>query len=225
LSSKTMVSGMSSPCGVAGSGAGMSSSTFWPARVLAAGSATGFPSTESAPVSINCFRRERDISGQDDASTRSRRSPAWLSLTVSVRRSSSAEEFVMTDVVPETPPPANRGLWMLVIGLGIAILIVIAAMIGLVIRRATTSPPEATQASAPALPAPAVAAPVPARPGEAIELNIDLGPGETVADARLENGTLLVRITSPGLDQLLLIDPATSRVMQRIRFNRAPEKR
>jgi len=131
----------------------------------------------------------------------------------------------MTDVVPETPPPANRGLWMLVIGLGIAILIVIAAMIGLAIRRATTTPPDAAMASAPALPAPVVAAAVPTRPGEAIELNIDLGPGETVADARLENGTLLVRITSPGVDQLLLIDPATSRVLQRIRFNRAPEKR
>ena len=41
----------------------------------------------------------------------------------------------MTDVVPETPPPANRGLWMLVIGLGIAILLVVAIMVGMAIRR------------------------------------------------------------------------------------------
>jgi hypothetical protein len=124
----------------------------------------------------------------------------------------------MPDVVPETPPPANRGLWMLVVGLGIAILIVIAAMIGLTIRRAMDKPDET--ASAPAIQAPAV----PSRPGEAMELNVTLGPGETLADARLENGSLLVRITAPGGDQLLIIDPASSRVLHRIRFNRNPEK-
>ncbi len=128
----------------------------------------------------------------------------------------------MTDVVPETPPPANRGLWMLVVGLGIAILIVIAAMIGLTIRRAMDKPEEA--ASAPAIPAPASAPAVPSRPGEAIELNFNLGPGETLADARLENGALLVRISAATGDQILIIDPASSRVLHRIRFNRAPEK-
>jgi len=129
----------------------------------------------------------------------------------------------MTDVVPETPPPANRGLWMLVIGLGIAILIVIAAMIGLTIRRAMDKP-EDTATSAPAIPAPASAVAVPSRPGEAIELNFNLGPGETLADAHLENGALLVRISAAAGDQLLIIDPASSRVLHRIRFNRAPEK-
>ena len=109
---------------------------------------------------------------------------------------------------------------MLVIGLGIAILIVIAAMIGLTIRRAMDKPDET--ASAPAIPAPAPAAP--SRPGEAMELNVTLGPGETLADARLENGSLLVRITAPSGDQLLIIDPASSRVLHRIRFNRNPEK-
>jgi hypothetical protein len=128
----------------------------------------------------------------------------------------------MSDVVPETPPPANRGLWMLVIGLGIAILIVIAAMIGLAIRRAsnTAEPAQAASTQPSPVPIPAAAA----RPGEAIELNIELAPGETLADARLENGTLLVRTTAATGDQLLLIDPASSRVLHRIRFNRAPEK-
>lgn len=129
----------------------------------------------------------------------------------------------MTDVVPETPPPANRGLWMLVIGLGIAILIVIAAMIGLTIRRAMDKPEDAA-ASAPAIPAPASAPAGPSRPGEAIELNFNLGPGDTLADARLENGALLVRISAAAGDQILIIDPASSRVLHRIRFNRAPEK-
>lgn len=129
----------------------------------------------------------------------------------------------MSDVVPETPPPANRGLWMLVIGLGIAILIVIAAMIGLAIRRAsnTADPAQAASTQPSPVPIPAAAA---VRPGEAIELNIELAPGETLADARLENGTLLVRTTAATGDQLLLIDPASSRVLHRIRFNRAPEK-
>ncbi len=128
----------------------------------------------------------------------------------------------MTDVVPETPPPANRGLWMLVIGLGIAILIVIAAMIGLTIRRAMDKPEETASASA--IPAPASTTAAPSRPGEAIELNFNLGPGEALADAHLENGTLLVRISSASGDQLLVIDPANSRVLHRIRFNRAQEK-
>lgn len=128
----------------------------------------------------------------------------------------------MTDVVPETPPPANRGLWMLVIGLGIAILIVVAAMIGLAIRRATVDPQEAPSAAA--VPAPVASPTAAAGRGEAIELNINLAPGESVADARLENGTLVVRITSPDADQLLLIDPASSRVLNRIRFNRTTEK-
>ena len=129
----------------------------------------------------------------------------------------------MSDVVPETPPPANRGLWILVIGLGIAILIVIAAMIGLAIRRAsnTAEPAQAASTQPSPVPIPAAAA---ARPGEAIELDIELAPGETLADARLENGTLLVRTTAATGDQLLLIDPASSRVLHRIRFNRAPEK-
>ena len=112
---------------------------------------------------------------------------------------------------------------MLVIGLGIAILIVIAAMIGLAIRRAsnTAEPAQAASTQPSPVPIPAAAA---ARPGEAIELNIELAPGETLADARLENGTLLVRTTAATGDQLLLIDPASSRVLHRIRFNRAPEK-
>jgi hypothetical protein len=130
----------------------------------------------------------------------------------------------MSDVVPETPPPANRGLWMLVIGLGIAILIVIAAMIGLAIRRASNTAEPAQAASTQPSPVPIPAATAAARPGEAIELNIELAPGETLADARLENGTLLVRTTAATGDQLLLIDPASSRVLHRIRFNRAPEK-
>ena len=119
----------------------------------------------------------------------------------------------MTDVVPETPPPANRGLWMLVIGLGIAILLVVDAMIGKAIRRVWISPPPQA-ASAATLPQATF------RPGEALELNLDLEAGASVADARLEGRMLVVRITAPTSDQVLLIDHETSRVISRIRFNR-----
>jgi hypothetical protein len=120
----------------------------------------------------------------------------------------------MTDVVPETPPPANRGLWMLVIGLGIAILLVVAAMIGMAIRRVWMAPPPEAASAASTLPQATF------RPGEALELNLDLEAGASVADARLEGRMLVVRITAPTSDQVLLIDQETSRVISRIRFNR-----
>ena len=120
----------------------------------------------------------------------------------------------MTDVVPETPPPANRGLWMLVIGLGIAILLVVAIMVGMAIRRVwMPKKPEAVTTTS------EVAAPT-FRPGEAMELNLDLEAGASVTDARLEGRTLVVRITAPTSDQVFMIDRETSKVISRIRFNR-----
>ena len=100
---------------------------------------------------------------------------------------------------------------MLVIGLGIAILIVVAAMIAMAIRNMIRK-------DAPA-PAPQVQAEV-LKPGEIPELNVDLDPGASVADARLDGTTLVVRITAPIGDQVLIIDPSTSKVISRIRFNR-----
>jgi len=122
----------------------------------------------------------------------------------------------MTDVVPETPPPANRGLWMLVIGLGIAILLVVAIMVGMAIRRVwMPKKPEAITTTS------EVAAPT-SLPGEAMELNLDLEPGGSVADAKLEGRTLVVRVTSPTSDQVFMIDRDSSKVISRIRFNRKP---
>ena len=121
----------------------------------------------------------------------------------------------MTDVVPETPPPANRGLWMLVIGLGIAILLVVAIMVGMAIRRVwMPKKPEAQTTTE-------VAAPT-SLPGEAMELNLDLEPGASVADAKLEGRTLVVRVTSPTSDQVFMIDRDSAKIISRIRFNRKP---
>ncbi|MEQ1754675.1 MAG: hypothetical protein ABL973_11135 [Micropepsaceae bacterium] len=115
----------------------------------------------------------------------------------------------MAEVVPEQPPASNRGLWMLVIGLGIAILLVVAAMIGMAIRNAYSKGPETS-------------APVQAtlKPGEAPELNLDLEPGATVSDAKMDGSLLIVRVTSPVSDEVLVIDPAKSKIINRIRFNR-----
>ena len=119
----------------------------------------------------------------------------------------------MSDVVPEQPPASNRGLWMLVIGLGIAILIVVAAMIAMAVRNMMRKD---AAAAAPQVQAQAVVL----KPGEIPELNVDLDPGAAVADARLDGATLVVRITAPTGDQVMLIEPSTSKVVSRIRFNR-----
>lgn len=113
----------------------------------------------------------------------------------------------MPDVVPEAPPPANRGLWMLVVGLGVAILIVVAAMIGMAIKRAYSNPPAETATAT-------------LKPGEVPELNLDLAAGQQVADTRIEAGLLLVRLTGTTADEILVIDPAKSKVVSRVRFNK-----
>ncbi len=113
----------------------------------------------------------------------------------------------MSNVVPEAPPPANRGLWMLVIGLGIAIVMVLAAMIGFAIKRAYSTEPAQTTSVA-------------VKPGEVPELNLDLAVGQAIADTRIENGLLIVRVTGAAADEVLVIDPAKSKVLSRVRFNK-----
>ena len=105
----------------------------------------------------------------------------------------------MADVVPQPPPASNRGLWLLVIGLGVAILIVLAAMIGWAVNRAT---PDATPQAM------------------ASELNLDLAPGTAVAQARMDGKLLVVHITGPQGDEILVIDIAKSKVISRVRFNK-----
>ena len=113
----------------------------------------------------------------------------------------------MADVVPEAPPPANRGLWMLVIGLGIAILLVVAAMIGFAVKRSFNKEPEQMATAS-------------FKPGDVPELNLDLAAGQAIADSRIEAGLLVVRITGAAADEILVIDPAKSKVLSRVRFNK-----
>ena len=125
----------------------------------------------------------------------------------------------MEDVVPQPPPGSNRGLWILVISLGIAILVVIAAMIGLTVRRAMYPTTPATPAQAvSAVPTP----PSPAEPasGETAQLNLELDKGASIAEVTPDGQRLIVRITAPQYDEILVLDPAQSKVISRVRFTR-----
>ena len=97
---------------------------------------------------------------------------------------------------------------MLVIGLGIAILLVLAAMIGMAIKQAVFDPKPAASATATL------------KPGEIPELNLDLAPGTTVAETRMDGNTLIVRISGPDSEEILLLDPAKQKVLSRVRFNK-----
>jgi hypothetical protein len=96
---------------------------------------------------------------------------------------------------------------MLVIGLGIAIIVVLALMIGMAIKQAVFDKPAPTTTAT-------------FKPGEVPELNLELPAGTTVAEARLDGANLVVRITGPEADEVLIIDPAKSRVLSRVRFNK-----
>jgi hypothetical protein len=96
---------------------------------------------------------------------------------------------------------------MLVIGLGIAIIVVLALMIGMAIKQAVFDKPAPTTTAT-------------FKPGEVPELNLELPAGTTVAEARLDGANLVVRITGPEADEVLIIDPAKSRVVSRVRFNK-----
>ena len=102
---------------------------------------------------------------------------------------------------------------MLVIGLGIAILVVLALMIGMAIKQALYPKTGDTAA-------PAAAATASLKPGDAPELNLDLAPGMTVAETRMDGPHLIVRLTGPSTEEILVIDPAKQRVLSRIRFNK-----
>ena len=117
-----------------------------------------------------------------------------------------------------TPPPpdnktANRGLLAVVIGLGIAILVVVAAMIGMAIRNVVAKKPEATATTSTA---------VTTVPGDVPQLALDLPAGATVAETHMEGSNLLVRITTPAGDEIFIIDPRGAKMVARVKLNKPP---
>jgi hypothetical protein len=116
----------------------------------------------------------------------------------------------MAELIPPSNEnqPANRGLWYLVIGLGVAILIVVAAMIAMAIRNVMLKKPEGAS--------PAITT----VPGDVPELALDLPAGATVAETRMEGTTLLVRVSSAAGDEIFVIDPRAAKVLARIKLNK-----
>ena len=112
---------------------------------------------------------------------------------------------------PQTEAPrANRGLWFLVIGLGIAILVVLAAMIAMAVKSALWKKGE-TNALA-----------VTSVPGDVPQLALDLPPGATVSETHMEGATLLVRVSSPAGDEIFVIDPRGAKIVARVKLNKPP---
>ena len=98
----------------------------------------------------------------------------------------------------------------MVIGLGIAILVVVAAMIGLAVRNAVNKKPESAAAAVTTI------------PGDVPQLALDLPPGATIAESHIEGGSLLVRVTAPTGDEIFIIDPRGAKLVARIKRNNPP---
>ena len=99
---------------------------------------------------------------------------------------------------------------MLVIGLGVAIIVVLGLMIGMAIKQAVFDKPAAATVAT-------------LKPGEVPELNLDLPAGAAVTETRLEGANLIVRISSAEAEEILIIDPAKSKVLSRIHLNKKPQ--
>ena len=105
-------------------------------------------------------------------------------------------------------PRANRGLWFLVIGLGIAILVVLAAMIAMAVKNALWKKAETNTLA------------VTSVPGDVPQLALDLPPGATVTETHMEGATLLVRVSSPTGDEIFVIDPRGAKIVARVKLNK-----
>jgi hypothetical protein len=108
-------------------------------------------------------------------------------------------------------------LLMVTIGLGIAILVVLALMVGLVVRRATVKP---------ASPAPAASIPVPASsaaktPLATVASTIVIRRGMALADARLDDGVLILRTVGGDADEVITLDPKSGHVLARITLKKS----
>jgi hypothetical protein len=99
-------------------------------------------------------------------------------------------------------------LMMTVIGLGIAIILVLALMVGMIVKGAGRKPETAKpQAAASAIPVPETAA----------NYNtLTVREGTTIADARIEGGLLVLRTTGDEADEVMTFDPKTGQMLARI---------
>jgi hypothetical protein len=82
-------------------------------------------------------------------------------------------------------------------------------MVGLIIKRVTSTEPKAVTVSD---------TPQPALTENANALT--LPAGATVAEAKIEGGILLIRTTSAGGDEVMAFDPKTGKMLSRIAFKK-----
>lgn len=199
----------------------------------------------TCPSSINAFSRVRDCAGNASAKSRSSLCAAKESSTVTVKvcaapekssASGSSSKSVMfpamsepltQNAIPGQPPgsqpPAGQGLakthpilLMVTIGLGVAIILVLALMVGMIVKRATAKPelgnPTAT----------ALKAPTPA-PGDTAFNTLNVREGTSIADARIEGGFLVLRTTSDMADEVMTFDPKTGQLLARITLKKTDQ--
>lgn len=99
---------------------------------------------------------------------------------------------------------------MAIIGMGIAIIVVLALMVGMIVK-GTRAKPDAGRPAPAGIPAPA------AGPGQPANYNsMIVREGTTIADARIEGGLLLLRTTSDEAEEVMTFDPRTGQLLARI---------
>lgn len=101
---------------------------------------------------------------------------------------------------------------MTVIGLGIAIVVVVALMVGLIVRRGSTKPE----------PSPPDAVSAVTKPESAANYNTMVVREDTqIADARIDGGLLVVRTTGGEADEVMTFDPRTGQLLARITLKKS----
>lgn len=126
------------------------------------------------------------------------------------------------NAAPDQPPPSlaksHPVLLAVVIGLGVAIILVMAIMAGLIIRRASSG-------ATPPKPAALAGAPPPvAKPGADTAFSTYyIGGDAEIAEARLQDGKLIVRTRSDIADEVMIFDPATGQMASRITLKKSDQ--
>lgn len=102
---------------------------------------------------------------------------------------------------------------MTVIGLGIAIVLVLALMVGMIVKRMNAKPDE-----------PKSKAPVAAIPQADAPANYNtmvVREGTTIADTKIEGGLLVMRTTNDEADEVMTFDPKTGQLLARITLKKS----
>lgn len=118
---------------------------------------------------------------------------------------------------PSSLAKTNPILLMTVIGLGIAIVVVLALMVGMVVKRmnARQNEPKAQPATHSSIP----------QPGTPASYNtMIVREGTSIADAKIEGGLLVLRTTNDDADEVMTFDPKTGQLLARITLKKSDQQ-